>query len=121
MTHIIVTNFFARASNSPKYVQPIGEQMRKAAYHAFESEEEFTRYLEGLEKWVKEINGKHHVSLSLNHTTFENYGEVVIYRQKSAGYGDLLRLTYIRLQGHVVVGIDGRTLRQLPFIKEEGE
>ena len=121
MTHIIVTNCFVRASNGPKYVQPIREQMGKAAYHAFESEEEFTRYLKGLREWVKETNEKHHASLALNHSTFENYGEVAICRQKSAGHGDLLRLTYIRLKGHVVVGRDGRTLRRFPFIKEEGE
>lgn len=120
MIHIIVTSF-TRASNSPKYVQPLGEQMRKATYHAFESEEEFIRYLDGVQKWVNEINGEHHVSLSLDHVTFANYGVVIINRQKPAGYCVLLRLTYIRLQGHVVVGIDGRTLRQFPFIKEEGE
>lgn len=121
MTHIIVTNFFARASNNPKYVQPISEQMCKAANHAFESEEEFNRYLDGLQKWIKEINEKHHASLTLNHVTHEHHGEVVIYRQHSSGYGDLLRLSYLRLQGHVVVGIDGRILCQLPFIKEKGE
>lgn len=121
MTSIIVTNFFARASNSPKYVHPIGEQMRKAENYAFESEEEFNRYLEGLEKWTKEINEKQRVRLTLNHITHDNHGEVVIYRQGQSGYGDLLRLTYIRLQGHVCVGIDGRTLRQLPFLNEVGE
>lgn len=120
MVHIIVTNVFVRASNSPKYLQPIAEQMGKAAYHAFESEEEFERYLAGLQKWIKETNERHSVQIVLNHVKHAENGEVALYRH-SSGYGDLIRLTYIRLQGHIVVGLNGWTLRQMPFIKGEGE
>lgn len=114
---IIVTKFFMRNSNCPKYIMPIGVELGKTPNHAFESEEEFDRFLDGLEKWVKELNGDGKVPLSLNHVKDDNAGEVTVFR-RNIGYGDIMRINYIRLRGHVVVGLDGRTLHQHPFIKD---
>ena len=50
----VVTNVFVGGS-CPKFLQPVGTEMRKTNHHAFESEEHLSRYLTGLEQWVKEL------------------------------------------------------------------
>ncbi len=117
---IIAKSLFIRQSSLPKSVQPVYSEMAKAMNHAFESQEEFLRYVAGLESWIRELSGNGKARLSLRHTSSEEGGELTVFRPGS-GYGDLLRLGYIRLFGHIVVSLDGRTLHCHPFINEKGE
>jgi len=114
----VVTNVFVGGS-CPKFLQPVGTEMRKTNHHAFESEEHLSRYLTGLEQWVKELGAPRINYLGFSHTSDETGGEVTIFRTRG-GYGDLMRMKYIRLCGHVMVGKDSRTVYPQEFI-EEGE
>lgn len=114
----VVTNVFV-AGSCPKFLQPVGTEMRKTNLHAFESEEHLRLYLTGLEKWVKELGASRNNCIAFKHTSNETGGEVKIYRSRD-GYGDIMRMNYIRLRGHVIVGKDSRTVYPQEFIEEGG-
>ena len=114
----VVTNVFVCGS-CPKFLQPVGTEMRKTNLYAFESDEHLSRYLTGLEQWVKVLGASKNHHLGFSHISNETGGTVTIFRSGS-GYGDLMRMNYIRLRGHVIVGKDNRTVYQQEFIKEGG-
>lgn len=127
MNQIVVTEVSVKVAKLPKYAQPIYDQLRKAECFAFESEDIFDQYLVDLKKWVKEINESRGTRLYLGHHPFvlnsnsQRFGVIRIDRQHDKGCVELIHLSYLRLQGHIVVGMDGRTLRQFPFLIKEGE
>ena len=114
----VVTNVFV-AGSLPKFIQLVGIEMRKTNHYAFESEKHLSRYLTGLEQWVKELGASKNHHLGFSHISDETGGTVTIFRS-GGGYGDLMRMNYIRLRGHVIVGKDNRTVYQQEFIKEGG-
>lgn len=127
MNQIVVTEVSVKVAQLPKYAQPIYEQLRKAECYAFESEEIFDQYILDLKKWVKEINESRGTRLYLGHYPFvlnsnsQRYGVIRIDRQHDKGSVKFIQLSYMRIQGHVVVGMDGRTLRKFPFFNKEVE
>ena len=94
--------------------------MRKTQHYAFESEEHLCRYLTGLEHWVKELGETRNNFLGFRHTSDETGGMVTIFRL-CGSFGDLMRMNYIRLCGHVMVGKDGRSVYPQDFLKEGGD
>ena len=114
----VVTNVFVSGS-CPKFLLPVGTEMRKTNHHAFESEEHLNRYLTGLEQWVNELGAPRKGYLDYSHISDENGGEVTVLRTRG-GYGDLMRMKYIRLCGHVMVGKDRRTVYPQEFLEEGG-
>ncbi len=114
----VVTNVFV-SGICPKFLQPVGTEMRKTSHHAFESEEHLSRYLAGLEQWVRALGASRNNYLSFRHSPEETEGMVTVSRIRGR-HGDLLRMNYIRLCGHVIVGKDGRTVYPQEFIKEGG-
>lgn len=127
MNLIVVTEVSVKVSRLPKYVQPIYDELCNAECYAFESEEAFDQYLVDLQKWVREINESKGSCLYLGHYPFvlnsnsHRFGVIRIDRRLNKGCVEFFRLTYLRLQGHIVVGLDGRTLRKFPFFKKEVE
>ena len=127
MNQIVITDVSVKVPSLPKYVQPIYEQLRKAPCYAFESMEDFMAYLEELDKWTKEINAVQEKNLITVHYDLHaqyqsaSYGKFVIGRRKSTGSDILIQLNYLLLQGHIVVGLDKRTLRKFPFLINTGD
>lgn len=114
----VVTNVFV-SGICPKFLQPVGTEMRKTNHHAFESEECLCHYLTGLEQWVKEIGASRNNNIGFSHTSDETGGDVIISRIHG-GCVDLMRMKYIRLCGHVMVGKDCRTVYPQEFLEEGG-
>lgn len=127
MNQIVVTEVSVKVAKLPKYAQPIYDQLRKSECFAFESEDIFDQYLVDLKKWVKEINESRGTRLYLGHYPFvlnsnsQRFGVIRIDRQHDKGCVKLIQFSYMCVQGHVVVGMDGRTLRQFPYLRNEGE
>ena len=115
---IIVVSKIHVSSSCPRYLQPVGVEMRKALYYAFESEEELHRYCSGLEHWVKELNEGRSSNLGFSLKESESGGEITIFRR--SGFSDLLKMDYIFLRGHFMVGKDGRHIYPQEFLKEGG-
>lgn len=115
---VIVVSKIHVSGSCPRFLQPVGVEMRKSLYHAFESEEELHRYCNSLEHWVKELNEGRNSYLGFSHAESESGGEITIFRRRS--YSDLLRMDYFILRDHVMVGKDGRHIYPQEFLKEGG-
>lgn len=115
---IIVVSKIHVSGSCPKFLQPVGVEMRKALYHIFESSEELHRYCSGLEHWVKELNEGRSSNLGFSLNESESGGEITIFRR--SGFSDLLKMDYIFLRGHVMVGKDARHIYPQEFLKEGG-
>lgn len=117
----IVTEVFVSRS-CPVSLRPVVFEMRKAAGNAFESEEHLSRYVKGLTAWVNDLCARAHgrmSGISVCRSCSGNTGAVSVIRH-DRNAGDLLRLSYIVLRGHVSVGRDGRTVYPQHFIEEGG-
>lgn len=113
---IFVVDSIHVASNTPKRLEPLAEEIRKAVHYAFSDKEALERFIRTVQKNVPGSR----IPLSVNHTTFEETGSLSV-RRSDTDSGDYIRMHYFKLKGHVYVSHDGTTLYPEAFIEEGGE
>ena len=115
---VLVVDSIFIASNSPKALEVLAGEVRKAIHHAFEDENSLNRFIGGIETSVKTLNLRRSVPLSVFHTQFDEGGSLNIRRSDIDG-NDYIRLHYFCLAEHIHVSQDGLTVYQQEFIEEE--
>lgn len=117
---IFIVDSIHVASNTPKRLEPLAEEIRKAVHYAFPDKEALEKFIRTVQKNLqKKVTGSR-IPLSVNHTTFEEMGSLQV-RRSDTDSSDFIRMHYFKLKGHVHVSHDGTTLYPEAFIEEGGE
>ena len=117
---ILVVDSIFISSNCPKSLEGLAHEIRKTIHHAFEDKESLERFETGINNYVKEASVRRSSPLSVYQTRFEEGGTIMIRRSDidDSGY---IRLHYFKLEGHIHVSVDGKTIYQQQFLEEGGE
>lgn len=117
---IYVVDSIYVASNSPKRLEPLADEVRKAVHHAFVDREALERFIGTVQKNLQQKKPATRLQLSVSHTVFEDSGSLCV-RRADSDTGDYIRMHYFRLKGHIHVSKDGTTLYPEEFIEEGGD
>ena len=117
---IFVVDSIYVASNSPKRLEPLAQEIRKAVHHAFPDKEALDRFIGTVEKSLQQDVPGLRIPLSVHHTVFDESGTLCV-RRSNTDSSDYIRMHYFRLKGHVHVSHDGTTLYPEAFIEEGGD
>lgn len=112
----VVTNIFI-SPKCPKYLQPIGEEFRKAQNYAFADDETLGRFADGCRCLVQQLSMSRKSPVRFDHTDHEDGGCLVIGKVDIQTC-DYLRMSYMKVRGHVHVSKDGMKIYPQEFIKE---
>ncbi len=113
---IVITNIFT-SPKCPKYLQPIGVEFAKGVRYAFTEESELARFADGCRQQVKALASTRKASVRFDHVDTLDGGSIIIGKNDLQTC-DYLRMSYIKVRGHVHVSKDGQKLYPQDFIKE---
>lgn len=112
----VVTNIFI-SPKCPKYLLQIGEEFKKAINYAFVDEEALTRFADGCRSLVQQLSKQKKSSVRFDLMDHEDGGCLIIGKVDLQTC-DYLRMSYVKVRGHVHVSKDGTKLYPQDFIKE---
>lgn len=115
----VVDNIYI-ASNTPKRLESLAVEIRKAIHHAFVDKESMERFIGTVQKRFQGNIPGIRVPLSVHHTIFEESGTLCV-RRSDTDSNDYIRMHYFRLKGHVHVSKDGMCLFPEEFVEEGGD
>lgn len=114
MTNIVDHTFVS--SSLPKYLQPLATEFEKPVGYMFESDEQTERFAAGCAEAVDEVAGRRKSPLRCTHTRTQRGGSITVERADLADTC-YLRLTYLRVKGHLEVTKDNRQLLLHPYMQ----
>lgn len=112
---IVVTEVII-SSKSPQYLQPITDEMKKASCYAFENEETFERFTDGVRRSIEKLNSRQDRRLNVEMLEISSAIQLSITNSSDV---PLVFMKLVRLKGHVHVSKNGQKLYPQDFIKED--
>lgn len=109
-----VVDYVFVSSNLPKYLLPLSVEIGKAKGYAFENDELLERFIHGCQEEVSRLSQTKKSILTCNHTASDSGGSIVIGKADMMS-SDFLRLSYLKLKGHLQVSRDNCHLVCEPF------
>ena len=104
----VVSSLFI-SSGCPKYLQPICEEIKKALYHNFESEETFNRFMDGIRTFISNLPGNRSKNVVMLTTGLGASGNMTISSSMDKMF---VLMNYVTVLGCVHVSKDGQHLYQ---------